>query len=419
MAGDAPSGRWRRAGLLLGSLLLTALLVEGGARLALRFMGASSAPIQVGWQEGEGVAAPVRDLLYVPDAELFFRLTPDLDVPETANPRIFDLRTDSRGLRSAEVSLPKPPGTYRVLAVGDSCTFGSGAGQADTWPAQLERDLSRARGDLRFEVLNAGVPGFTSYQALRYLELEGFDLDPDAVAFTTAVNDASPATAGGKRRFGGGIMLSDREYAGALRSNRRLGITRLLWRAGLLGSGAAAPGAGKRRVSPDEYGRNLEAFAAESRRRGILPVIVAWPLRSQAAEPAADTEIERTLALYQRRAAQAARVEGAVFVDLVSGLRGRQALFIDAVHMGPEGYGVVAEQLAAAILARLAAPASGFRELFQEYARIPSRLEKSLTPSPAARPLPLYRQQHPLPRRSGPHSSRNVARSRFWKAPPA
>jgi len=401
------------ARLLLGSLLLTALLVEGGARLILLWMGASGAPIEVGWREGEGKAAAVRDLLYVPDAELFFRLAPDLDVPKTGNPRIFDLRTDSRGLRSAEPALPKPPGTYRVLAVGDSCTFGSGAGQADTWPAQLERELSRARGDLRFEVLNAGVPGFTSYQALRYLEIEGFDLEPDAIAFTTAVNDASPATAGGKRRFGDGIMLSDREYGDALHSNRRLGITRLLWRAGLLGGGLlgggpAAPGGVKRRVSPEEYSRNLEAFAAESRRRGILPLVVAWPLKTQAAEPPADTEIERTLALYNRRAAEAARSQGAVFVDLVAGLRGREALFIDAVHMGAQGYGVVAEQVAAAILAGLAPQAKNA-----------TRLEKSPSPSARIRPLPLYRQQHPLPKRSGPHSNRNVARSRFGRAPAA
>ena len=46
-------------------------------------------------------------------------------------------------------------------------------------------------------MVNAGVPGFSSYQALRYLEIEGFDLDPDVVVFVSGINDASPATAGG------------------------------------------------------------------------------------------------------------------------------------------------------------------------------------------------------------------------------
>lgn len=347
----------RRAALWLGSLLLTALLLEGGARLALLALGAGGAPIELGWQVGEGRAARVRDLLYVPDPQLFFRLAPNLDLAETGNPRIFDLHTDSRGLRGPEVSLPRPPGTYRVLAVGDSCTFGSGAGQADTWPAQLQKQLSAARPDLHVEVINAGVPGFSSYQALRYLETEGFGLEPDAVVFTSAVNDASPATAGGKRRFGGGLLLSDEEYADALRRNRRLGITRLLWRAGLLGgSGEAqddAPGGVKRRVSPDAYERNLRRFAAESRQRGLLAVVVAWPLRSQVSQPPADTQLERTLELYQQRAAEAARAEQALFVDLRADLRGRESLFVDAVHLGAAGYGVVAKRLAALLAQRI------------------------------------------------------------------
>ena len=49
------------------------------------------------------IACGAKTGLYVPDADLFFRLAPDLEVSQTGNPRIFDLRTDSRGLRSAEV----------------------------------------------------------------------------------------------------------------------------------------------------------------------------------------------------------------------------------------------------------------------------------------------------------------------------
>lgn len=382
------------------ALALTACLLEGGARLVLLFMG-EAAPIEVGWERGEGRAARVRDLVYVPDAELFFRLAPGLRVEETGNPRIFDLHTNSRGLRGDEVELPKPAGIYRVLAVGDSCTFGSGAGQAQTWPAQLEQALARARPELRFDVINAGVPGFSSYQALRYLEVEGFALEPDVVVFTTAVNDASPATAGGKRRFGSGIMLSDREYAEAIRSNRQLGITRLLWRAGFGGAGGAALGV-KRRVSLEEYQSNLRRFVAESEQRGILPVIVAWPLRSQAQLPPANSELEQTLGLYQQRAAQA----GGVFVDFLEVLRGHEALYIDAVHLGPEGYGLVAERIAALLIAR-------FSEQFQAGANSGEFFAETSSPAVRGRPHPRYRQQHPLPKRSGLHSQRSAARSRL------
>jgi lysophospholipase L1-like esterase len=341
-----PAGRAARgAALALFWLLLTAALLEGGARLVLLVMGPGSAPIQLGWEAGK-----VRDLVFVPDPELFFRLAPDLDVAETGNPRIFELQTNALGLRGGEVMRTKPPGIYRVLAVGDSCTFGSGAGGADTYPAQLEQQLGRLRRDLGFEVLNAGVPGFTSYQALRYLEVEGFDLQPDAVLFGTGVNDASPAHAGGKRRFGAGRMLSDREYAAALRAQRGLGIRRLLWRAGLGLGAAGSPvdeaGELKRRVPLAEYQRNLASFAEQSRARGILPLILAWPLETQARGQEGRTEVELTVERYQRGAATAAAAQAALFVDLLPPLQGRADLFIDMIHLSPRGYRVVAERIA-------------------------------------------------------------------------
>lgn len=335
-------------------LLLTALLVEGGARLALRLLP-ERAPIRFGWEKGEGNAAPVRDLVYVPDPELFFRLAPNLSVATTANPRIFDLHTNAQGLRNGPIEPRGRAGTLRILAVGDSCTFGSGAGQDETWPAQLESRLAD-RLARPVEVLNAGVPGFTSYQALRYLGLEGFALEPDAVVFTSGINDASPATAGSKRRFGEGRLLSDREYAEALRG-QRLGITRLLWRAGFgRGAGAAsAPGDVKRRVPLAEYESRLREFALESRERGALAVIVAWPLRGQASEPPQRGQVEVVAERYQRAARLAAEAAGAVFVDLQPALAGREDLFVDAVHLGPEGYAVVAEWLAGALAPALPA----------------------------------------------------------------
>jgi lysophospholipase L1-like esterase len=255
-----------------------------------------------------------------------------------------------------------------VLAVGDSCTFGSGAGSADTYPAQLERQLGTLRQDLGFQVLNAGVPGFSSYQALRYLEIEGFDLEPDAVLFSTSVNDASPARAGGKRRFGEGRMLSDREYAAALRAQRGLGIGHLLWRAGFRfgtgGSPVAEAEDVKRRVPLAEYGKKLISFAEQSRARGILPLIVAWPLRSQAGGLDGPPEVEATVERYQRAAAAAAAAQAVPFVDLRPPLAGREDLFVDMVHLSPRGYGVVAERIARELAEHLpdaAAPAARAR----------------------------------------------------------
>jgi hypothetical protein len=96
--------------LALAVLLACAALLEGGARLALWRLGESGAPLEVGWERGDARGGNVRDLVYVPDSELFFRLTPGLALEKTANPRIFDLRTNALGLRGRETSREKPPG---------------------------------------------------------------------------------------------------------------------------------------------------------------------------------------------------------------------------------------------------------------------------------------------------------------------
>jgi lysophospholipase L1-like esterase len=173
------------------------------------------------------------------------------------------------------------------------------------------------------------------------------------------VNDASAATACAKRRFGAGRPRSEREYAEALGARRRLELAELLFRAGLWSAGPTgageAPGEPKRRVSESEYAANLRAFAAAARARGALPLILAWPLRSQAAgEPAG--EVERVLGQYQQEAAASAQAAQAPFVDLYEVLRGRPELYVDPVHLGPEGYGEVAERIAAELLPRLPAP---------------------------------------------------------------
>jgi hypothetical protein len=99
--------------------------------------------------------------------------------------RIVHITTNSLGLRAPELA-PKPAGVRRVLALGDSFTFGHAVEAAEAWPAVLQQ-LLNSRGGPRYEVINAGVGGYgTGQQLLLYDELEA-RVEPDLVVLGFAV----------------------------------------------------------------------------------------------------------------------------------------------------------------------------------------------------------------------------------------
>jgi GDSL-like Lipase/Acylhydrolase family len=115
--------------------------------------------------------------------------------------RIVHITTNSLGLRSPEIG-PKPAGVRRVLALGDSFTFGHAVEAAEAWPAVLQ-ELLNSRGGPRYEVVNAGVGGYgTGQELLLYDELES-RVQPDLVVLGFAVvNDPLDNLCVDAERFG-------------------------------------------------------------------------------------------------------------------------------------------------------------------------------------------------------------------------
>lgn len=115
-------------------------------------------------------------------------LTPNLDSIETLLPmRPYRLVTNGLGLRNLQDPDPDPS-VVRLLAVGDSFMYGYYVHNEETTPARLEETLNQRWGT-RYQVFNAGVPGYTAADVLSYLQDKGLQLQPSAVVMSFYSND--------------------------------------------------------------------------------------------------------------------------------------------------------------------------------------------------------------------------------------
>ena len=85
--------------------------------------------------------------------------------------------------------LPKPPGTFRILAVGDSFTFGQGIQRYDAYPARLETMLNFSESPNKAEVINWGVKGYSTFQEAELVRKGLAHLNPDAIILQITLND--------------------------------------------------------------------------------------------------------------------------------------------------------------------------------------------------------------------------------------
>jgi len=96
------------------------------------------------------------------------------------------------GLRDHDFELRKRPGDYRIVAIGDSFTFGIGAQLEDCWTEVLERTLA-ARADRPVEVINAGFSsGHHPGMYAPWIARDGVKLQPDVLIVGLCLNDMHP-----------------------------------------------------------------------------------------------------------------------------------------------------------------------------------------------------------------------------------
>jgi len=163
---------FNRAALLVWSLLLLLAVAEVGLRVLGRIQGFDYrlyAAAKDGFSQIPlGLSCHWKGYAYPSLCPNFAGVvsTPDFVVA---------YKTNSRGLRDREYTVEKPPGKTRILALGDSFTFGHGIAYGERFTDILENAFDDV------EVLTMAVPGSGHDQQLIQFVYEGLEYRPDQV----------------------------------------------------------------------------------------------------------------------------------------------------------------------------------------------------------------------------------------------
>ncbi len=281
-----------------------------------------------------------------------------------------DERINEAGYRGVALEPGEHPGVLRVLVLGESCTFGYGVPNAETYSSRLETIL-REHGR-RVEVLNAGVIGYTVRQGLERYRAMGRDYRPDFVVSAFGeVNEHFDAngppdvrkielpleprsTWSDAVRF---VRMNVRiahllaSFADCMSEERRherdLEFRRQSYEHALREHMGEVDWTGQRRVPLEDFEAATLALANEVRADAGKFLALSLPRRREAEENAP------VLPLYTQRLEALAARESLALADAYHAFRDAEAqgvaesgLFLDAWHLSARGHELVASTLA-------------------------------------------------------------------------
>jgi len=122
---------------------------------------------------------PILDHRFIPRSKARYKTT-EFDT---------EYRINSLGLRDDELTIEKPPNTFRILILGDSFTEGIGVNSSETFSKRLQTMLDTAISDYDCQVVNAGVGSYSPLLEYIYLSRYGLQLDPDLVILNFDLSD--------------------------------------------------------------------------------------------------------------------------------------------------------------------------------------------------------------------------------------
>jgi lysophospholipase L1-like esterase len=271
-------------------------------------------------------------------------------------------RINEQGFRDRSRALPKPPDVFRILALGDSVTFGYGVEQDEAYPSQLEALLAERPSDARVEVLNLGVGGYNAYNEAALLAGRGRDYQPDLVLVQFCINDLNDPTLHFDRQtrlqlgrlpdaafpnpaarmpLAAGPGLCPKLRLCALLHERVAGLAELRSSRASFES-TFAPRDGRQHVAEWQWLRSrYREMARTASALGAAFVVVAFPFEAQLAEVARRDA--------QQQLEEMGSEEGWRTIDLLPAFRSEarvRRLLFDLWHPTPAGHRLAAQVIA-------------------------------------------------------------------------
>jgi lysophospholipase L1-like esterase len=299
----------KKAGLVLFGILVAVTIGEG----FLTWIDYSYTPLRIKTIENYTewrfrLAFENKDFVY--DSYLIWR--PRKGVPPF----------NSQSYSGDEITATKNPGSFRIFAIGDSNTLGWLGEKDYNWPKYLQNILREQ--DSRFEVINAGVYGYSSFQGFRRFQ-EALSFQPDMVLISFGLNDALQVT------------VSDAKFDS--RTIQKLKLDKILLRlkVGQLilalsdsifsgGNEGLVP-----RVSLAEYEANLNEIIQLAKERNIKVLLLTRPTT------------EESPSAYDSVTVRVAKSTGIPVIDVYALFRGRREYFYDTNHFNEEGHRLMAK----------------------------------------------------------------------------
>lgn len=357
-----PPSTWESAAMVIILLAGLVLALEAGLQISVGFLKRPRAI----WRY-EALLSGQDTGMYMPDPHTLYKLRPGT----YSNPD--GKVTVSRGgfRDSIEPCVPPGPGGIRILILGGSTTFDLNCCDENAWPKRLEGLLAGCFPGCAVEVINGGVPGYTTAEAVAQLALRGLAYRPDIVLLHHLHNDVNARSVqdgfcGDYSHYRPDCWRRDDRHP-MLRFSKIYNLARAsmgegrhhdsLYYMTVRRFNGAVYYEGKdleqrlarvRSTTAETFERNLRTLVAIARSGGATPVLSTGPLREAVSWPALSLGVQEGNDALRRLA----REESLALIDVAAAFPQDRRFFSsdsDPMHTSPQGSLVLAEQVAAGL----------------------------------------------------------------------